>query len=671
MTAISQVVKRHPSGLVDYQVRIYLGFLGNEKVLRVSCKTDELIPRRWRLSAAKSGSFWELRLNRIKPGTALFFRLELNDGRSIPFVPLGESDVVNGVVRVPDYHPSWLQPRAVTTNKAASEPSMGMAILLEQTLEGLLADYEQGVYFTDAIEELLAWSVADRILQTKIPETVRDLGYTEIMFPLFASVADRCNLDPKFNYLVYNLSADWQLGTASDIRSLVHRFRECGIELVPDLVFVHQVKNPYPGSSDDVSMLTEISSPFEDSDPFLFRDYGTWHFKLEDPIIREIIIDKILETILTLDFHVLRVDYIDGLLMQSANRATNHGALLLHELRQGLQRVCPEVRIIGEAFQTAGDPAVRSLIDSIYSPRGVSLLDLLLTSVPDRAIATRDAVDGLTKLITAFNDQSQAESNYSQLHDECWCDHWISRGRPHTPWAYGAMPMGLTLKRIDSLIEDSWIERTHRMETAVALTLLIRTLGLALSFSRWMETSGCLSLDQGSLDDPLHWQFPWSPTGAHSRRLFPASGLSEDQRRDLISGARAHVAAANHLFRRLGRSERSPLGVPLRMVHGDIQSGLAAFVRWGRDHPNPALVLVNLSPVEAADQAAYEIDLSSAGWKKENNPDCLKAHTPPILAKTNTPVLLTQSRGSASRYQLNRPLQGYESIVFEVPLHDR
>ena len=233
------------------------------------------------------------------------------------------------------------------------------------------------------------------------------------------------------------------------------------------------------------------------------------------------------------------------------------------------------------------------------------------------------------------------------------------------------MPMGLAMKRIDSLIDQSWIEPTRRMETAVALTILIRTLGLALSFSRWMETSGCLSLDEGSLDDPLHWQFPWSPTGPQSRRLFPAAGLSEDRRQALIKGARAHVAAANHLFRRLGRSERSPLGVPLRMVHGDVNSGPAAFVRWGRDHPNPALVLVNLSPVEAADQPIYEIDLTSAGWKKENTPAYLTAHTPPLFAERDTPVQLTRSRESASRYQLNRPLHGYEAIVFEVQIHAR
>jgi hypothetical protein len=229
--------------------------------------------------------------------------------------------------------------------------------------------------------------------------------------------------------------------------------------------------------------------------------------------------------------------------------------------------------------------------------------------------------------------------------------------------------MGLSLKRIDTLSDFGWIEPTQRMETAVALTILIRTLGLALSFSRWMETTGCLSLDQGSLDDPLHWKFPWSPTGAHSRRLFPESDLSEDRRRALITGARAHVAATNHLFRRLGRSELSPLGLPLQMVHGDVQSGLAAFVRWGRDHPNPALVLVNLSPVKAADQAVYEIDLSSAGWKIDHNPACINSHTPPLLVGLDTPLLLTQTTGSAGRYQLNRPLHGYESIVFEVPLH--
>ena len=670
MTSISQVLKRYPSGFVDYLARIYLGRFGRKRVLHVTCRTDELVPRRWRLSATANGDFWELRLNFIRPGTALFFRLELDDGSSVPFVPLGESDVVNGVVRVPDYHPSWLEPCPTRRDGDERPDNSGMAILLEQTLEGLLADYEEGVYFTDSAEELLSWSVADRLLQTKIPERLRDLGYTELMFPLYASVADRCNLNPKFNYLVYNISTDWQLGTAQDLRKLVHRFRACGIELVPDLVFVHQVKNPFDGSSNDVMDNANGLLPWQDPAPFLFRNYGTWHFDLEDPVVRAIMIDKLMEMILSHDFHVLRVDYMDGLLLQYSGKSINYGAVLLEELSQRLHQDRPGLRIIGEAFQTAAEPSLRRLIDSTYSPRGFGLLDLLLVGAADLRQATRDAIDGLTRIVAESNNQSCTESNYSQLHDECWQDEWISLGRGHTPWAYGAMPMGLALARVDALIHQGTLQADQRTRTAAALMLLIRTLGLVLSFTRWMETSGSISLDQGKLDDPLHWQLPWETSSGLSRMLCPANELTEQQRCHLIQRAQQHVGAANHLIRRLGMSEASTLGMPLIMVHGDVQAGVAAFVRWGKRYPNPVLVLVNLSPIEAAGQPGYEIDLNSAGWNKANHPTILQAHSPAVLGKDLAPLLLTQSRGSPGIYTLNRPLHAYESALLDVPIHD-
>ena len=670
MAAISQVIKRHPAGLVDYQARIYLGHANSEKVIRISCRTDELIQRRWRLSAIKNGSFWELCLRRIKPGTALFFRLELDDGRSIPFVPLGESDVVNGVVRVPDFHPSWLQPKNQRLQAPATQSDPGMAILLEHPLEGLLAEFDDGVYFTDAVEELLPWSIADRILQTTIPEQIRDLGYTEIMFPLYASVADRCHLEPKFNYLVYNLSADWQLGTAQDMRKLVQRFRSYGIELVPDLVFVHQVNNPYAGSSHDVSFRENAIQPYRDPAPSLFRDYGTWYFDLEDPLIREILIDKIVETILVLDLRVIRVDYIDGLLMQFANKPVNHGAALLWELKRRLLDRCPDLRIIGEAFQTASDPAVCFLMDSTYSPRGFTLLDLLLAPDPGATPSMQGCVNGLTDFLAACNHQSARESNYSQLHDECWLDHWISYGRPHTPWAYGAMPMGLSMARVEALIRQGVLDSDHQIPTAVALTLLVRTLGLAVSFTRWMETSGCLSLDQGRLDEADHWRFPWLISSGRSRALFPGEGLPEEERRGLLQRAREHVAAANLLFRRLGRSEANPLGVPLRMVHGDVGCGLAAFVRWGCHSPHPALVVVNLSPVAAASQPGYELDLNSAGWRSDQHPTSLQALSRPLWGNDQNPLQLSRSPGSPGHYRLSRPLHGYESALFEISIDD-
>lgn len=668
MTKISEVTRRHRDGSVDYVARVYLGRHGLDSVIGLICQSDELLRRRWYTSTANEDGIWEIRINRIKPGTGLYFRLELNNGQRIPIVPHGESDVVSGVVRIPDYLPEWWQQEPDSCFSERKQAPR-LAILLEQTLEGLLADYEDGIYFTDAIEELLDWGIASRIMQTKIPEEIRDLGYNEVMFPLFASVADRTHLDPKFNYLVYNVSADWQLGTASELRGLVQRFRACGIELVPDLVFVHQVANPYDGCSDDIGERCNGLRPLQDPDPFLFRKYGTWHFDLEDPIVREILIDKIIETILILGLRLIRVDYIDGLLMQSVNKPINYGSLLLQELKLRIDDQCPWLRVIGEAFQTAFDPAVQSLIDSAYSPRGFALLDLLLSPGASMQHLTSRCVDGLTRTVNEFNQQCFRESNYSQLHDECWHDDWISRGRPQTPWAYGMMPLGLAEKRVDELLLHGWIEASSAVETAVSLMLLIRNLGLACSFTRWMETSGCLSLDHGRLDDPGHWRFPWSPSGGLSKVMFPATGLTPKRREQVLAIAQNNVAAANKLISKLFIDANNPIGPPLRMVHGDVNNGLAGFVRWSQHYPNPALVLVNLSPRPAGIEMGYAISLASAGWSLVNQPPMMQAVTLPLLADDGQPLILSLSRDSAGEYQLSRPLHGYETALFEVPIH--
>jgi len=669
MSTISEVTYRYNNGKVDYSLRIYLGQTDTSGIIGINAQTDEIVPRRIKLKQSKHDGFWEAAIKRIRPGTGLSVKLEMNDGSSIPFVPLSESDVVNGVVRVPDIDPAWLGPEAPKAGDAIADKPASMRILLEHTLEGLLADYEDGVYFTDAIEELLDWSIADRLIQSKIPEKLRDLGYNELMVPIYASVADRCNLDPKFNYLVYNISPDWQLGSAREIRRLVHRFRDCGIEIVPDLVFVHQVKNPFDGSSDDVSERQSHLKPYKDEKPFLFRDYGTWHFNLEDKTIRDILIDKIVQTIAILDLKIIRVDYIDGLLMQYFNRPTNYSAQFLHELKHKLHQTRPGLQIIGEAFQTASDPSVVGLIDSAYAPRGFGLLDLMLAPAKNHAQLVKGCVDGLSQAIQDFNSQSKRESNYCQLHDECWRDEWISMGRPHTPWAYGKMPLGLCLDRVDDLMTDDAIKTEERFETAVSLMLLIRTLGLTLSFNRWMETTGCLSLDQGRLDDQGHWKFPWNPDGPSGRSQFPANGITKSRRLELVNAARRHVSSTNHLLQKIGASAINPLGAPLRMVHGDCNSGVAAFVRWGQHHPNPLLVVVNLNHKNAALEANYQINLGSAGWSTDRHPPTIKASSRPIQTSGEQELLLTHRQHSTGEYQINRPLHGYESAVFEVPIH--
>lgn len=669
MSIISEVTNKYKNGKVDYSLRVYLGQENTSEITGINAHTDEILPRRIKLNRNEADGFWEAAIKRIRPGTGLSVKLEINDGSSIPFVPLSESDVVNGVVRVPDIDPEWIKPKAHKASEAMEHKPGGMRILLEHTLEGLLADYEDGVYFTDAIEELLDWSISDRLIQSKIPEKLRDLGYNELMVPIYASVADRCNLDPKFNYLVYNISPDWQLGSAREIRALVHRFRDCGIEIVPDLVFVHQVKNPFDGSSDDVSERRSHLKPYKDEKPFLFRDYGTWHFNLEDKTIRDILIDKIIQTISILDLNIIRVDYIDGLIMQYFNRSQNYSALFLHELKQKINQRRPGLQIIGEAFQTASDPSVVGLIDSAYAPRGFGLLDLLLAPTKNQAQLLKGCVDGLSQAVQDFNTQSRRESNYCQLHDECWRDEWISMGRPHTPWAYGKMPLGLCLDRVNNLMADDSFKAEERVEAAVSLMLLIRTLGLTLSFNRWMETTGCLSLDQGRLDDQGHWKFAWNPDGASGRRQFPADGVSTSRRLELVNAARRHVSSTNHLLQKIGASAINPLGAPLRMVHGDCNSGVAAFVRWGQHHPNPLLVVVSLNHNRAAVEENYQINLGSAGWSMERHPPTIKALNRPIQDNGEEELLLTHSQHSQGDYLINRPLHGFESAVFEVPIH--
>ena len=77
-------------------------------------------------------------------------------------------------------------------------------------------------------------------------------------------------------------------------------------------------------------------------------------------------------------------------------------------------------------------------------------------------------------------------------------------------------------------------------------------------------------------------------------------------------------------MKRIGISESNPFGGPLQMIHGDTNSGVAGYVRWGKRHPNPALILVNLSPQQMAIHHKYQINLSAGGWSNILNPKSIK-----------------------------------------------
>ena len=162
------------------------------------------------------------------------------------------------------------------------------------------------------------------------------------MVPVCSSVANRAYLNPKFNYLTYNfVDVDWQIGQAQEFKQLLDRCNEYQLRLIPDLIFAHQVKSPFEGSLDSVVESGSDPQPFVDAGAFLFRDYGTWMLNLEQPSTRRMLIEKFVAFVMRYRLKVVRIDYVDGLILQYSNRDINYGELFIQELRAELKRACP------------------------------------------------------------------------------------------------------------------------------------------------------------------------------------------------------------------------------------------------------------------------------------------------------------------------------------------
>jgi hypothetical protein len=601
------------AGRNRYPVSCYLGDPSPDQ--RVWVKTHDLLPRRLELVYDDSSRTYQAEIPLIRVGTEISFEVQQGAGMSVPLVPIEEPETVFGKVRIPDLEPAWSasKPETYASDHTAEEAPAHFQILLEATLEGLLADYQGGSHAPQSIEELLELSIAARINCTQIPERLAEMGYTELMVPIFSSVADRTRLDPKFNYLVYNLSLDWQLGTHREMRELVMRFRKAGIELIPDLVFAHQVSNPYDGSVNDWSARSGQYSVYQDTDPFLFRDYGTWMFNLADAQVRKSVIRKICNLITRLDLNKIRVDYIDGLVLQYSRRDHNWGCTLLNELHYALLEVRPGLEIIGEAFSTASTPEVQQLISSSYSPRGFQLMETMLRPGYPDLFHTGATVDSICKSLEAANLQSGRESNYAQLHDECWHDIFIQQGRPATPWAYGKMPLGLALDHTQQLVEQGFIVRTQRLPISIRLTALITVLGMVMSFTRWMETVGAITLDTGRLDEEEHWKYLWSANDRLNRAIWAEVGVDSRLIGEELEAFRQALKQTRRALVQLGPVIANPPGPPLQIVHRDYQNGVIALYRWGDHAANPLLVVANLAPYRLNQDGAYGLNLDEPG----------------------------------------------------------
>jgi hypothetical protein len=253
------------------------------------------------------------------------------------------------------------------------------------------------------------------------------------------------------------------------------------------------------------------------------------------------------------------------------------------------------------------------------------------------------------------NLQSVRESNYAQLHDECWKDHFIEQGRPSTPWAYGKMPLGLALDHSQHLVDQKFISADEKLLTSIRLIALISVLGMVMSFHRWMETVGPISLDTGRLDEEEHWKFLWSPSDRLNRAIWKRVGADAKLIGGELLAFRESLVKVRRALQELGPVGENPPGPALQLLHRDDQNGVIGLLRWGAQQPKPLLILANLAPYRLNQNGDYTLQAKSLGVFEPQAISCFAGPgTPPQRLKVN----------HDHSVHLERAIEPYEVAVF-------
>ncbi|MCP4414253.1 MAG: hypothetical protein GY808_16990 [Gammaproteobacteria bacterium] len=495
-------------------------------------------------------------------------------------------------------------------NKA---PRPGHArVCLEITLEGLLADYRMGSQAPGEMMDLLSNSISARICDTQLPEHLSKWEIDEIMAPLFPSVADRSRLNPKFNYLVYDTgSIDWQLGTPAEFKALADRFFSCGIAIVPDMIFAHAVRKPFAGSMDTVDTGTD-SGTMIDSEAFLFRDYGTWMYDWENSDLRQLFIEKLSNFVEDYHFPAVRIDYVDGMILQYQDRTNNAAETMIYELSTAMKKIEPQPIIIGEAFSTAGNPAVQSLIDVPYRPRGFLFAEQLYKPQPPGDTSATPDIGPIENAIRDLENVAEPEAVYAQLHDEAWDDEMIRMGRPNVPWAYGAQPAELAFKCAEQLVENGHIDTRDILDYVRRRVRGVEALTMLCSTVRYLMLPSVDSLGLGRLDDPGRWRMLWDDPLATDMQRWLDTNLKEWEIFRLHDQHRADMIRLRKLYRALtpiDEANHRPM-IRINLFHIEEAAGLLSIERFHTDGATPpVLVLFNFSQQNYPAHLPYQLKL--------------------------------------------------------------
>lgn len=643
-TRLSHVTQIYADGKVDLQLMVYLPQrfspaapdLAEPQPLEQWCVQVKVGDGNWQtLERPASGSaYWSLALERLAPQTPLWFRYRDTAGEWQPLAPLNALENLYGTIYVPKLAYQW------QTGLSQLEHA---SVLMETTLEGLLAGYKGGRFAPQAIEELLQGAIADRLLQTDIPGQLAEWGIDELMVPVSSSVADRTQLDPRFNYLTYNaVDLDWQIGHANAFMQLVDRFHACGIRIVPDLIFTHQVRAPFPGSLDGVAR-SDGEALFVDRQAYLFRDYGTWMFQLGDPEVRRQLVEKIVAFAVNHRLKLIRIDYVDGLVLQYANRDQNFAETFIRELRAELDRAAPDLIALGETFEVAGNPAVSELIDAFYAPIGFSIVEELYKPPEKRERPRHPNVETLVAELNQAANLQYPQACYAQLHDETWYDQHIVRGRPYVPWAYGGNPaelakrQGESLVRMGELTGGELLDYVRRkVRNAEALTMFSAKL-------RYMFVPSVDSLALGCYDEGRNWQVSWAGVAPEQMAYWQEWGLSAAEIERVHRQHRTDMAQLRNIFRRYTKTREDTFQsfVQPGIYHCNAESSLLGVFRYSHVRADESLIaLFNFGPHTFAGSTPYELPVPegfSGQWTvlfDGDGAESAQAYTPGTVLET-------------------------------------
>lgn len=635
-THLTHISKIYNTGQVDLQIHVYFPGIRLEAQGSKSPWIQVKVGRHpWEnLSPPKSGqAYWSRKFESVFPGTPVRFRYRDIDSQWQPITPLVALERVYETIYLPNLKHKWQH----------TPPKFEHGrVLLETTLEGLLAGYAGGVMAPRSREELFRNPIAREILKTDIPGILSDWAIDEVMLPTNSSVADRAYLNPKFNYLTYDVADfDWQLGQGQDFMKLIDRLYGYGISIVPDLSFVHQVSQPFKGSLDQIIRPDTGENVFVDSQAFQFRDYGTWLFRLEDTEVRRQLVEKIVSFVAQYHLKMIRLDYLDGLILQYSKREINFGAVFLQELKASLKSYDPEVRILGETFEVGEHIVIKECIDIFYAPFGFTIIEELCKPPSQRNRPLFPEIERLVADLNYATQEQRRNALYVQLHDETCYDEHIAAGRPRVPWAYGKNPAQLAKNEGEELMNMGLLKPTQLLDYVHRIVRNTEALTMFSANLLYMFVPAVDSLSLGGLDEPDKWKVDWQGVHPNQLAIWQDTGLSEAEILRLHDKHRTDMIELRNIFRRytpVAIETLQPL-TNVKIYHVDPDNAVIVLLRRSFELPSLSMLVVfNLGANSfQANPYIYELPISEElqkNWEVLFDGDGITSQKPQLFTES-------------------------------------